>query len=122
MASRGQVFWPKALLPPGQSTKHQCVVLSNSKINSLAGKSGVYLMVAIIRSATNQSGNPVRLVMGHSIPIPAGTLPSIIHDSILETHQLFALNSTTFDRRDLIGALPPALLAQALEGARRVFA
>lgn len=119
---RGQVFWPTALLPPGQSTKHQCVVLSNSKINSLAGKSGVFLVVAIIRSATNQSGAPVRLVMGHSIPIPAGALPSITHDSILETHQLFALNSKTFGRNDLIGALPQALLEQALEGARRVFA
>lgn len=124
MALRGQVFWPpKGMkLPPKQATQHRVVILSNSAISTLGGGQGVHLMVAIIRSAMNQQGRPVRQIPLHSIPLSPGDAPFLQHESIIETHQLFAVHSHDFKCERALGVVPAHVMGQVLAGARKIFA
>jgi len=112
---RGQIYSPKKNYPPGSPQWHRLLVLSPSGLMS-SGGSSLFVMTAVIRS--HHSG--VRLVPGHSIPVPAGLVAALPLASVVETHQLFALPvSELAGRPD--GQLPRDLVEAALAGARRLF-
>ena len=121
---QGRVFIPRNIFPPGQKTIHYVVILSNDFIlkRMAASQQGGFVVVGIIRSAVNQSGNRVKLVPGHSFPLGSAELSSLSHESIIETHQLFSLHSSEFhsSRSKHIGDLPKEILHSVLEGAQRL--
>src|ERR1700737_20818 len=100
---RGEVFFPDVTLPPGQDVPHRCVVLSPNNLIATQGGRRLFVNVAIIRSATTQQGRSVPLVPGHSIRVTTTELPCLQNDSIIETHQLFALPLAAFDSKNLVG-------------------
>ena len=59
------------------------------------------------------------MVMGHSILIPAGTVPCLPVDSVIETHHLFGLTHLDLGKQE--DRLPDDIIADALAGARRLF-
>lgn len=116
MPLRGQVFSPKKNYPPGSPQWHRLVVLSPNALMARTGAS-LFIMTAVIRS--HHAG--VRLVPGHSIPLPANTVAVLPFASVIETHQLFALPLSDFlGRPD--GQLPKSVLDDVLAGARLLFA
>ena len=119
MVFQGEVYFPPDPLPPGQRVNHRVVVLTPDGLLSRPGH--VFVNVAIIRSAVRTDGTRAPLVPGHSIPVGPGVCSFLVRDSIVETHQLFALalrDLTTLSRQ---GRLPPPILADVLAGARRLF-
>ncbi|MGK5081861.1 hypothetical protein WDW37_01050 [Bdellovibrionota bacterium FG-1] len=118
MPTRGDVYFPKTILPPHSQNTHRCVVLSAPPQGAA---NDLFVMVAIIRSRNHQNGKPVSLVLGHSIPLAKRDCPWLHHDSILETHQLFALPEREFQTLTPLGAMPSDKLYEALAGARRLF-
>lgn len=121
MSLRGEVYIPRAALPPGQATTHRCVILSNNFLIGQHGGRNLFVNVALIRSAVSQSGRPVSLVPGHSFRVTPKDLPFLSHESIIETHQIFAVPIQDFLGRAAQGNFPPVLLQKVLEGARRLF-
>jgi hypothetical protein len=122
---QGRIYIPKTILPPGQVTKHFIVVLTSDLIlKRLAASQNSFAVVAIIRSAVNQSGRPVPLVPMHSVPISPSDVPNLTHDSIIETHQLFHMPIAELNpaRNPILGDLPKPILAQVLSGARALLA
>ncbi|MBI4403725.1 MAG: type II toxin-antitoxin system PemK/MazF family toxin [Deltaproteobacteria bacterium] len=124
MPLRGEVYFPAKNLPPDQDTPHRCVVLSPTNLmahhpNVKGNK--LFVVVAIIRSATHQSGTPVRLVPGHSVPITVTDFSFLDHDSIVETHQLFAVELDVFRRKHPMGRISGQVLTDILRGAQRLF-
>jgi hypothetical protein len=118
MALQGEVYFPSNVLPPHQAKKHRVVILTNSTL--LALHSNLFIVVAIIRSAVTDSGKNVSLIPLHSIPItPEKIGPIISHNSVIETHQLFALPRTSFEKDKSLGRLPNDVLTQVLRGAQR---
>jgi hypothetical protein len=127
MPLRGQVYFSgKTVLPPGQMTPHRFVIVSHSAILATSGNR-VFANVALIRSAKRADGSPVRLMPGHSIPVTPKEVSSLQHDSIIETHQLFAVPLDLFQGSGAriglapIDTLPGPLLSRVLEGCRRLF-
>ena len=119
MHLRGNVYFPKTVLPPGSENSHRCVILSNTPKHH---GNQVFLMVAIIRSERHKDKSLVHRIPVHSIPLLVKENPSFLkHDSILETHQLFAINEQEFRFIKLLGALSAVKLEEALAGARRLF-
>lgn len=124
MPLRGEVYFPDKNLPPGQDIPHRCVILSPTNLMAThpnTPRNRLFVTVAIIRSARHQDGTPVRPVLGHSIPITPHDLPTLQHESFVETHQVFAVELDTFKRKKPEGKLPPALMDDVLSGARRLF-
>ena len=124
MPQRGEVYFPDKTLPPGQSMPHRCVVLSPTNLMAThPNTSGnrLFVTVAIIRSAKHQNGTSVRQMLGHSIPITPQDLPSLQHDSLIETHQVFAVELDAFKNRKSEGKLPLAVMNDVLSGVRRLF-
>jgi len=117
---RGEVYFPSGVLPPHQSMPHRCVVLSSNSVIAQQGRN-LFVNVALIRSAVQQSGKPVPLIPGHSFPVRQVDLPFLTNDSIIETHQIFAVAIQEFQGRNAEGRLQPPLLQRVLEGARRLF-
>lgn len=68
-----------------------------------------------------KGNRPVRRVIGHSILLPANTIQSLPHDSLIETHQLFSIPLKEFQGIGPDGTLPSDLLEEVLEGARLLF-
>jgi len=119
MAARGCIYYPSKIFPPNQGQSHRVVVVSNTTPLSIHGAQ--FALVAIIRSAMSRAGARVRLVPGHSVPIPAGTVPSALpDDSIVETHQLFSIHQA--DLGQSLGNLPHNLLDDVVKGARLLLA
>jgi mRNA-degrading endonuclease toxin of MazEF toxin-antitoxin module len=110
MAIRGQVYAPPQhiKLPRGSPQWHRVVVLSPS--NLLAA--GACAVVAVIMSKR-------RPVMGHTVEVPAGTVPFLPLDSVVETHHLFGLQQTELGT--LEGKLPDDLMTYVLGCAQRLF-
>ena len=124
MPLRGEVYYPNKTLPPGQDIVHQCVVLSPTNLMATHPNTPgnrLFVTVAIIRSATHKDGRPVRLIKGHSFPISSQQLPALQHDSIIETHQLFAVELDVFRKKTPIGTITNPLLADVLAGAKLLF-
>lgn len=124
MAQRGEVYFPDKKLPPGQDIPHRCVILSPTNLMAMhpnTSKNRLFITVALIRSARHQDGTPIRPVLGHSIPITSKDLPSLQHDSVVETHQVFAVELDTFKIKKPEGKLPSALMDDVLSGVRRLF-
>ncbi len=124
MPLRGEVYFPDKNLPPDQDTPHRCVVLSPTNFmaqhpNTPGNR--LFVMVAIIRSAKHQGGGNVRLVTGHSIPLSATDHVFLQHDSIVETHQLFAVEIDVFRKKKPVGRISDPYLADILKGAQRLF-
>jgi hypothetical protein len=120
---QGRVFRPpSAILPPRQAKTHFVVVISNnsSLTRVKTSANGGFVVVAIIRSAKNEAGNPVKMVLGHSFPLTPTDLPKLSHDSIIETHQLFHIRSSELTPANTLGDLPDSILQQALLGAQRL--
>lgn len=120
MPLRGEVYFPDTKLPPGQDIAHRCVVLSPNALLATQGNR-IFVNVAIIRSAVAQNGRRVNLVPGHSILVTPRELPCLTHDSFIETHQIFAIALAQFSQKRPVGRLPPKVLDQVLDGARRLF-
>lgn len=121
---QGRVYFPGTILPPKQATRHRIVVLTKRTIiNTHAHQSRSFVMVALIRSAHHQNGQPVRLMPLHSIPLRVRDHSWLEHDSIVETHQLFHLATQELrdPRNRPLGDLPPHLLEQVLDGAQALF-
>lgn len=120
MPAQGQVYNPKQIIPPGQQKHHRVVVVTNS--NLAARPNLQFLMVALIRSAIQQGTNrPVGLVIGHSVPLPANSIASLPFDSIVETHQLFAIPVNEFKGLQADGKLPDNVMDDVLAGCRKIF-
>lgn len=122
---QGRVYIPKTILPPGQATKHFIVVITNDLIlRKLAANQNSFAVVAIIRSAINQSGRAVPLIPMHSVPVSPKDLSGLSHDSIVETHQLFHMPLVELNpaRNPVLGDLSKPILEQVLSGARALLA
>ena len=121
MPARGEVYFPKTTLPPGQATTHRCVILSSNFLLGQHGGRNLFVNVALIRSAVSRTGRPVFLIPGHSFPVTRTELSFLSQDSIIETHQIFAVPIQEFSSQTPVGRLPPVLLQKVLEGVRRLF-
>lgn len=127
---QGRVYFPQTILPPGSSTNHRIIVLSNDSVIANGQRmSSFFLTCAIIRSATDQSGRPVRPIPGHSIPVDVADFHSLIagnsviqHPSIIETHQLFHISMAllTNPLNRALGDLNTTKLQAVLAGARKL--
>jgi len=122
---QGRVYFPPVTLPPGQSTDHRIIILSSDLvINRIS--SNQFLVCAIIRSAVNQEGRKVGMVPGHTIPVFPSDFKSstgmsvILHDSLVETHQLFHIAKQDLSRPLVraLGDLNPNKLQAVLSGAK----
>jgi hypothetical protein len=123
MTKRGDVYFPDARLPPGQDIKHRVVVLSPNTLIAQQGGARLFVSVALIRSAVNaKTGRPIPLIMGHSIPIAPTELPALQHDSVVETHQLFAVSLAELSKKKAVGTVIGTKLDEILAGARLLFA
>ncbi len=116
MAVRGEIYAPNLPMPPGQDQKHMVAVVSNSNIVAVGG-ADPWVLVAVIRSAVHRDGRQVRLIPLFSVPIPQATIPSIVKDSICETHAIFSVRSSKLGAR--AGKLPQAKIDEVMAGARR---
>lgn len=124
MPVRGEVYFPDQTLPPGQDTPHRCVVLSSTNLMATQPNTQgnrLFVTVALIRSATHKGGAAVRLVRGHSIPISATDYSFLQHDSIVETHQLFAIELDVLKKKKPVGKIADPVLTDILKGARQLF-
>jgi hypothetical protein len=123
MPARGEVYFPKTPLPPGQPSLHPCVVLSPTNLIATqpnTPNNRFFVTVALIRGATHRSGAPVRPIMGHSIPITPTDVSALAKPSIVETHQLFAVALDDLLRLKNVGRVTGPLLDDILAGARRL--
>ncbi len=125
MPLRGEVYFPDKALPLNQDVVHRCIVLSPNNLMAThpnTPNNRLFVTVAIVRSAVHSDGRtPVRLIRGHSIPISPQNLPALQHNSIVETHQLFAVELDVLRRKNPVGRLPDSLMTDVLAGARLLF-
>lgn len=127
---QGRVYYPQTILPPGSITNHRIIVLSNDSVIAHGQRMrSFFLVCAIIRSAINQSGQQVRPLPGHSIPVdPSDFNPLMVddsviqHSSIVETHQLFHVSMAQLNnpKNRAMGDLDPMKLQAVLAGARKL--
>jgi hypothetical protein len=124
MPVRGEIYFPESKLPPDQDTPHRCVILSPTNLMATQPNTPgncLFVMVAVIRSATHKDGRPVRLLRGHSIPISFQDYAFLQHDSIVETHPLFAVELDVFRKKKPVGKISGVTLDDILKGARLLF-
>lgn len=126
---QGRIYFPPIKLPPGQETEHRIVVLTNSHLINKIG-ANQFLVCALIRSATNKSGQRVSLIPGHTIPVNpldfiplSANQPVIYHDSLIETHQLFHISKQSLSDPSVkaLGDLKSEKLHEVLAGSQRLF-
>jgi hypothetical protein len=127
MPLRGQIYFSRNMvLPPGQHTPHQFIIVSPNGVLANNGNR-VFANVVLIRSATHQDGTPVRLVPGHSVPVTPQDIRGLANNSIIETHQIFALSIGLFQAQagrpapQPVAVLAQPLLDRVLENCRRLF-
>lgn len=127
---QGRVYFPQTILPPGSSTNHRILILSNDSVIAHCQRMpSFFLVCAIIRSAINQSGQPVRPIPGHSIPVDPNDFNPLVagnsviqHSSIVETHQLFhvSMAQLTNPLNRALGDIDTMKLQAVLAGARKL--
>jgi hypothetical protein len=118
---RGEVYFPKNTFPPGSADAHRIIVLSSNNVLSNSGNA-LHVSFAIIRSAKNKKGEPVRAIPLHSVPVGPADLPQCLtNDSLVETHQLFSIPLGELNQLRPLDRLAGTKLAEVLKGARQLF-